>query len=118
METIVFTPSGLLDLLLKIDELSTYDIDITESMSGNLQLQIGDSIYDIDTSQAEVVEVSDDVVDAIDDLNIETYEDLADDGIVDISEPVESGLIKELAKTLLVGGMARLGMKVVKEEMR
>ena len=49
MENIVFTPASLIDLLSKIDELSEFNVGITETIDGDLQLEIGDSIYSIQT---------------------------------------------------------------------
>lgn len=104
---IVFTPSSILDLLSSIDELKDYDIGLTESIDGNLQLQIGDSVYDLSTEYAEDVRVDEQAVDEISQINEETYDEIADDTLE--SEPVEGGLVKEMLKTLALGGMVRLG---------
>ena len=118
MTDIVITPSGLLDLLSQIDELKDVNIGLTETADGDLQLQVGDSTYQIDTSNATNVEVDEQVVDTIQDVNIDTYEELGESGDVDVSdyEPVESGLIKSLAKTLLLGGLVKLTSKMLKNE--
>ena len=107
---IVFTPAALLDLLTQVDELSQYDIGLYTSIDGNLQLQIGDSYYDL-TSDSPVAEVdaSDEVVEAVADANEEAYDNMD----VDDSTPIESGPIKELLKTLAVGGLVRLGKKMI-----
>lgn len=116
MDSILFTPASLIDLLSKIDELQDYDIGIAETIDNKLQLTIGESTYLIDDENATDISVDDSVVDTIEDANMEAYENL--DETVDVSyeegEPVESGIVKELAKTLLVGGMIRLAGKLMK----
>lgn len=118
MDNIVFTPAGLLDLLVNIDELSEYDIGLTETIDHNIQLQIGESIYQLSKSDAEDVVVDDSVVDEVSDINDRAYQELeSSGGDVEIQEldDVESGIIKELVKTLLVGGMVRLAGKTLKK---
>lgn len=116
MDSIVFTPAALLDLLSKIDELSDYDISVTQTFDNQIQVSIGDSTYIIDTDEATSVNVDADVVDAVEDANYEAYENLDDSVDVTYTEgaSIESGIIKEIAKTLLVGGMVRLAGKLLK----
>lgn len=115
MDELVFTPASLIDLLSQIDELKDVDVGITEAIDGSLQLQVGSSIYNIDDRQAVEVSVDDLVVDQVNQANLDAYEDLVDSAEMIISqEPVESGPIKELIKTLLVGGMVRLAAKTLK----
>lgn len=118
MSDIVFTPSSLLDLLSQIDELKDVNVGLSETADGDIQLQVGDSTYQIDTSNATDVEVEEQVVDTVQDVNIDTYEELGESGDLDVSdyEPVESGLIKSLAKTLLLGGLVKLTSKMLKNE--
>ena len=114
MESIVFTPAGLIEILCQIDELKDLDIGVTETLDGNIQLQVGDSTYEISNDEG-TIPVEQDVVDEIEDINLEAYENLEDNGMLDTyEESIESGIIKEIAKTLLVGGMARLTAKVLK----
>ena len=87
------------------------DVGITESAQGDIQVQIGESIYNVDTSQATDVEVDEEVVDQVDEANEEAYDELN----VDTQDDVEGGIIKEALKTLLVGGLVRMGAKVLKE---
>lgn len=108
--TLVITPAGLLDLLSQIDELSEYPVGISETIDGQLQLQVGDSIYEINSEDASEIEVDESVVNEISDINEETYEQLD----IDEEVSIESGIIKELAKTLLVGGLVRMGAKVLR----
>ena len=98
MNTLLFTPAALLDFLSSIDELKDFDIGITESSSGDIQVQIGESTYSVDTSQATDVEVDEDVIDQVDEANEEAYDELD----VDTQDDVEGGIIKEALKTLLV----------------
>lgn len=123
MTDIVITPSGLLDLLSQIDELKDVNVGLTETADGDLQLQVGESTYQIDTSNATDVEVDEQVVDTIQDVNLDTYEELGESEDMDVAdmdvadyEPVESGLIKSLAKTLLLGGLVKLTSKMLKNE--
>jgi len=112
MNSIVFTPASLIDLLSQIQELSDYPIGITETIDGQIQLNIGESLYIIDTDSATDIQVDDRIVDIVDDTNQEAYENLDESIDVTVSgegeEDIEAGLIKELAKTLLVGGLVRL----------
>lgn len=115
-ETLLFTPAALLDLLSSIDELKDVDVGITETFDGNLQLQVGDSFYEIDKQDATDINVEPQVVDTIDDVNTTAYEELDGDYEVydEYSSDVEGGPIKEVLKTLLIGGMVRLGSKMLK----
>ena len=118
MDSIVFTPASLIDLLSQIEELQDHDIGISETIDGGIQLTVGESLYIIDTDNSTDIQVDGDVVDTVEDANLEAYENLDDSVDVVVSgqgeEPVESGLIKALAKTLLVGGLVRLSAKLLK----
>lgn len=112
---IVFTPAAILDLLNQIDELKDYDLGLTETLDGKLQLTVGDSIYEISDETAEEVEVSEEVVDSIEDINEDAYEELAaSEGFESIdNQPVEAGLIKEAIKSLLLGGAVKFIKKLL-----
>ena len=117
IDTIVFTPSALMELLASIEELKDKDIGITETIDGKLQLQIGESVYEVESKSDEVVNVPDDVVEKIEDINQESYENMSDNLGEDVEvqqDHVEGGIIKELAKSLLLGGMIRLSGKLLK----
>lgn len=118
MEQVLLTPSALLDFLLQVDELGDMTVSVSETADGNIQVLIGDSLYSIDCSNAEQVEVEPEAVDQVSDINEEAYEDIVDsnDNVEEVG--VEAGLIKELVKTLAVGGLARLAGKAVKDYMR
>lgn len=114
-DTILFTPASLIDLLAKIDELKDVNISITETFDGDLQLNIGESVYIISSDEATDINVDESTAEKIDDINYQAYEDL-DDEEFDVTEPIESGIIKELAKTLLVGGLVRLTSKLFRKK--
>lgn len=111
INTILFTPAALLDFLSSIDELKDLDVGITESPEGDIQVQIGESTYNVDTSQATEIEVDEEAIDQVDEANEEAYDELD----ADTQDEVEGGIIKEALKTLLVGGLVRMGAKVLKE---
>lgn len=105
MDELVFTPAAVLDLLSSIEELKDYDIDVYDDGS-KLTFTIGESQYEINTKVAEDVEVPEEVVEEVAEINEENYEPFQDQ--VSDDEPVEGGLIKELIKTLAIGGLVRL----------
>lgn len=108
---IVFTPAALLELLSKIDEFKDYDLSLTESLDGSLQLQVGDSFYELASDNSVTdIDVEDSLVDEISEINEIAYENLIDEGTADNNlDVIESGIIKEALKTLLIGGVVRLG---------
>ena len=114
MDELLFTPASLLSLLSQIDELKDTYIGVTETIDGQLQLQVGPSIYMIANEEVNDVSVDDSVVKQIDDINNSAYEALEASGDIDLEDPVESGILKEIAKTLLVGGLVRLGSKLLR----
>lgn len=111
---IIFTPASLLEILNQIDELKDYNISVTETLGGNIQIEIGDSTYQIDTDNIEEVEVPEDVVDTVEDINEETYEELVDsEEFESTEEVVEGGFLKEAIKSLLLGGAVKLIKKLL-----
>lgn len=121
MSELIFTPASVLDLLLQIDELSEYDIGLSETMDGNVQLQIGNSIYEIELNDAEDLPVEENIVDTVSEINEDAYADIADTDLMDSyqddymeDEPIESGILAEAAKSLLLGGMIKLSAKLLK----
>lgn len=116
----LFTPAALLDFLRQVDELADKDISVDDTGSA-LNITIGDSSYSIDFNQAEEVEVPDEVVAEVADINESTYEEIDDveySEVSDEDEVVEGGIIKELLKTLAVGGMVRLTGKVLGDDFK
>lgn len=115
-DQIVFTESALLDLILNIEELSEYDIALTRTLDDNLILKIGESTYEVMPKQDYNMEVDSDVLVEIDNINEETYEDIvenSDEQIYQEDEDIESGFIAETLKTLAIGGVVRLGQKLL-----
>lgn len=125
MEQYIFTPSSVLDLLTQINELSEYGIGLTETFDNKFRLTVGDSIYDIEPESIQTIKVDEEAVSSVQDANMETYESLESEGVIELSnddidiqhnEAIESGIIKEALKTLLVGGMVRLTNKLLKDK--
>ena len=118
MNETVFTPASVLSLLANMDELADYDISLTETLDGELQLVIGDSAYLLEPELLTDIEVDLKVVEEIESVNEEAYQDLTEQyegysSDVDSLDTVESGILKEAAKSLLLGGMIRLSAKLL-----
>lgn len=129
LNEVMFTSASVLDLLLQIDELKDYTIGMSETFDGKLQLQVGNSIYLINNDDSKTICVEPEVVGEIEVTNDEAYEEISatieeDTGVesyypaeweavsyVDENEPVEGGIIKEIAKALTLGGMIRFATK-------
>ena len=111
--TLLFTPASLVDFLSQIDELSEKSISLN-SDNGYIEVSIGEATYRIRPQDEVNVPVS---VDDIDEVNeaADTYDELVDNGYIENSDEIESGLIKELIKTLAIGGMVRLAAKKLKK---
>lgn len=111
MSELLFTPAAVLDLLVQIDELSDYDISLVERSEEGIDLRIGHSDYFIVANQAEDVIVDKSIVDEVEDIHLEAYEDISEHEDMEI---ITSGIIKEVFNTLLVGGLVRLTTKLLK----
>ena len=112
MSDIILTPSALLGFLSQIEELKDKELTFNENET-NLTVTIGDNQYILDASDAPEVTIDEESFEQVEDANDEGYEQLDDSDeleVVDIQgdEPVEGGIIKELIKTLAVGGLVRL----------
>lgn len=115
MDEIVFTPASLIDILSQIDELKDLDVGISQTSAGDTQLQVGSSTYMIKPDDETKVYVDKSVVEDIEDANLTAYENLSDEfDVTADSQTIESGIIKELVKTLFIGGMVRLAAKTLK----
>lgn len=107
MDQYVFTPSAILALLTQIDELKDAgDISISEEDNG-VTVKIGDSVYQIESDPSSEVEIDSAAVDEIEDINSEGYDEIGAE-YTDGFDNVEGGIIKELLKTLAIGGLVRL----------
>ena len=113
MDQLIFTSASILDLLSSIDELKDKNINLTETESG-ISITIGESTYEINTADAVEVEVDEEVVEEIDEVTSEAYSELSDNG-VDVQDEVEGGPIKELIKTLMLGGMVKMTANMLKK---
>lgn len=116
-EVAVLTPSGLLAFLSQIEELDTKGkLGITTTDDGTgIQVFIGDSIYNLEApSINNVIELEDSIVDDIKDINVEGYEELEDE-FEEVDEPIKGGIIKELIKTLAIGGLVRLTKNAIEK---
>ena len=113
MDQLVFTSASILDLLSSIDELKDKNINLTETESG-ISITIGESTYEINTADAVEVEVDEEVVQEIDEVTSEAYSELSDNG-VDVQDEVEGGPIKEIIKTLMLGGMVKMTANMLKK---
>jgi hypothetical protein len=113
---ILFTPSALLDFLIQIDELKDKVVSVTETADGDVQVEIGDSAYIVKTDSAKDVDVEQQAAEQVADLNMDAYSDIveenSDANFEDVN--VEAGILAEIAKTLAIGGLARLNGKAVK----
>lgn len=107
MEEVIFTSAGLLDLLSQIDELKDYDMHLDDN-NGDITLTIGDSTYTI-SKPTDDVEIPEEALEEISDIANEAV-----NSFDEVPEAVESGIVKEALKTLLVGGAVRLVAKILK----
>ena len=105
-ETKVLTVSGLVSFLSEIEELQGKDISVADEDS-TLTISIGDSTYRIESLESSEVEVDSAVVDTVDFIDEEGWDEIAD-VVEEAEEPVEGGIIKEVLKTLAIGGLVRL----------
>ena len=125
MEQNLITTSGLLEILLNIDELSEYPIDVQETTDGNISITVGNSSYVAVTSEAAItMNATPEDADLISDLNEEVYEEIVEeysDNNIDLDDynpnmpenTIESGLLKDIAKTFLLGGAIKLAKKLL-----
>lgn len=108
-DTLVLTPSGLLTFLVEIEELEGENIYLSETDDG-IVVTIGDSSYTLKSPAESEISIDSEAVDEIDEINEVGYDDIAEDldESFENSEEIEGGIIKELVKTLAVGGLVRL----------
>lgn len=112
--TLLLTPASLVDFLSQIDELSEKAISLN-SDNGYIEVSIGEATYRIRPQDEVNVPVSVDDIDEVNEAADDTYDELVDNGYVENSDEIESGIIKELIKTLAIGGMVRLAAKKLKK---
>lgn len=121
LNEVMFTSAAVLDLLLQIEELQDYTLGISETPDGNLQLVVGQSVYLINGDESKTIQVEDEVVGEIEVTAEDAYNDLLNNSIeIDPSSEIDqfndtdyiqSGIIKEIAKSLTLGGLIRFASK-------
>ena len=115
MDEILFTSAAVLEFLSKIDELKDKDLSIDKTIDDKIQITIGDSVYEISDDNATTVEVPEESLYEISDATVDAYEELLDNqseivqevSTEETTENIEGGIIKELAKDLMLGGLIR-----------
>lgn len=118
-DKLVLTPSALFTFLSEIEELSDKEISISEG-ADDITVTVGESTYVIESPKDSEVVVDDEAIEEIDKIDDDGYNDIdyvEEDVEIsgeDADDAVEGGIIKELAKTLLVGGLVRLTTKAIK----
>lgn len=131
LNEVVFTSAAVLDLLLQIDELKEYTIGMSETPDSQIQIQIGNSIYLINSEDCKTIRVEDEIVGEIEVTTEEAYGQIEtdiqsdadelpmyfEDEIVEYYDPdepqdaIEGSFIKDIAKSLALGGMIRFATK-------
>ena len=107
MSDIILTPSALLGFLSEIEELKDKEITFNESDT-ELSIVIDGNQYLLDASDAVEIAVDDESFEQVEEANEDGYDEL-DENIEEIdNEEVEGGIIKELVKTLALGGLIRM----------
>lgn len=116
MGELLFTPAAILDLLSKIDELKDVDVGVSETSDDHITISVGQSTYLISGDEATTIQVDSDALNQVEDANLDAYQSLSDSGEVELlqDEEIKGGVIKEFAKTLLVGGLVRLTSKLLR----
>ena len=104
-DVLVITPSGLLEFLSQISELEGLSVSVEEQADG-INVNIGGSSYLLQCDRSSVVEVEPEVVDEIDAINEEGYDGAGAE--LEEYDSVEGGLLKEIIKTLAIGGLVRM----------
>lgn len=112
--TLLLSPASLVDFLSQIDELSDKSISMNTD-NNHIEVSIGDSTYQIHPDNELDVSVETEDVEDVKDASDDAYDELVDNGYVNDSDEIESGIIKELIKTLAIGGMVRLAAKKLKK---
>ena len=107
MSNVVLTPSALLAFLNEIDELKDKEINFHES-DDKISISIDDNTYVLDASDAIEVQVDEQSYEEVETANEDGYEEIGEDVEEIESDEIESGIIKELIKTLALGGLVKM----------
>ena len=113
MSNVVLTPSALLGFLNEIEELKDKEITFDESDNG-ISVVIDGNEYILDASDSIEVALDEQSFEEVEDANDEGYDEIEDLESTD-NDYIEGGIIKELVKTLALGGLIRLTKNALKE---
>lgn len=116
MDELLITSAGLIDLLGQLPEFADKDISVYEEPSG-IHLQIDDNHYLISDQSAYEIEAPVEVVEDIHEVAEFAQDNLESFGMTNeiVSEDICCGLLGQVVKTLLVGGLVRLTNKLLRK---
>lgn len=111
----VFTPVGILEILSQISELDDYELGLQEDPNGDVRIFVGESQYIIKSSSLDKLVVPENVSDSIENIDKDTADEILDAGAEERShsDVVESGVLREIVKSMLVGGAIRMIKKLL-----
>lgn len=119
MDKLLLTPAALLNFLLEVDELKDLEISLLtdDSDAQSIMISIGESTYTLMPSDNEAaVAVDADDIDEVSYTEEEAITEMgASSGTNQEMVNIESGILKEIAKTLMIGGMVRLTTNLLKK---
>ena len=107
MSDIILTPSALLGFLNEIEELKDSEITLREA-EDSISIVIDDNEYLLDASDSVEIQVDDEAYAEVENANEDGYDELGEDIEEVGDEDIEGGIIKEIVKTLALGGLIRL----------
>lgn len=112
MNQLLFTPVAVFDLLSQLDELKDREIELNET-ENMVEIKVGESTYTINSDDATQISVLDEMLSEVAEISDNAYNEV-EEKLAEADE-VAGGLLKGLAKTLLVGGLVRLTSKLLKK---
>lgn len=105
-QELLLTSVSLFDILSQISELSSCKIDVSDTGT-SISIKIDDNTYVVKSSSNDIVSAPESVVQDVSEIVDTEY------GRSNSSENIESGVLKEIVKTLAVGGLVRLSAKLL-----
>ena len=105
-QELLLTSVSLFDILSQIPELSGCKIDVSDTGT-SISIKIDDNAYVVKSSSNDIVSAPESVVQDVSEIVDTEYSKS------DSSENIESGVLKEIVKTLAVGGLVRLSAKLL-----
>lgn len=105
-QELLLTSVSLFDILSQISELSSCKIDVSDTGT-SISIKIDDNTYVVKSSSNDIVSAPESVVQDVSEIVDTEYSKS------DSSENIESGVLKEIVKTLAVGGLVRLSAKLL-----